>query len=156
MKYTTLKWHGPHLIATLDLKLVPKRPGVYVFTEYEGPLVPNNPIPPESSPDYEQVIEKFRNTPCVLYVGMSVRNLRHRVRSYLFKPYLEIKRRPKGTPPRHVAPKHKGAALLHAQQFFDGKVYVRWAGTSSPKQIEKILIRELRPALNTVGWKRRI
>ena len=150
MKYIELQWDGPHLLSSLDFALVPSRPGVYVFTECSGPLRPNPLLPGESDPRHAAALESMRRTACVLYVGRAS-NLQSRLRGYRFRPYLEINRRPKGTPPRHVADRHKGRALLHAHQYFDGILYVRWAVDNWPKLTEPQLIRELRPALNTLG-----
>jgi hypothetical protein len=119
-----------------------------VFTEHNGPLVPNLPLPAETDPGYEAAIARLRLTPCVLYVGKAA-TLSTRLPGYRFRPYLEIQRRPDGTPPRHTTSRHKGRALLHAQQFFDGPVHLRWAETSSPGTVEAELIRTLRPVLNT-------
>lgn len=150
MQYLQLPWQGPFRLATFDFSRVPPRPGVYVFTEYDAPLSPNLSLPAETDPGYEEAVVRLRHTPCVLYVGKAT-TLSTRLPGYRFRPYLEIQRRPAGTPPRHTADRHKGRALLHAQQFFEGPVYLRWAETSSPGIAEASLIRELRPVLNTVG-----
>jgi hypothetical protein len=153
MLYMTLKWQGPFLLLNFDFSRVPARPGVYVFTEYAGPLRPNPPLPPETDPGYQALIGQLRTTPCLLYVGKAT-SLASRLLGYRFRPYLEIQRRPKGTPPRHAADRHKGRALLHAHQFFDGRTYLSWAETSTAAEArttEDALIKELRPVLNTVG-----
>lgn len=150
MQYQTLSWQGPFQFATLDRAKIPAQPGVYVFTEYATALRPNPPLPPEGAPGYEAAIESFRAMPCLLYVGKAT-TLSSRLPGYRFRPYLTIRRRPAGSPPRHEADRHKGRALLHAQQFFDGDLYLWWALTSTPEFVEMELIRELRPALNTVG-----
>ena len=150
MRYLALQWQGPFPLAAFDFSRVPPRPGIYVFTEYDAPLTPNLPLPAETDPGYEDAITRLRRTPCVLYVGKAT-TLSTRLPGYRFRPYLEIQRRPEGSPPRHTTHRHKGRALLHAQQFFDGPVYLRWAETSSPGTVEAELIRELRPVLNTVG-----
>lgn len=153
MLYASLTWAGPHLLNGMDLSLIPEKPGVYVLSEYSTPLVPNPRRPVAADSDYEAVIERLRNTPCILYVGKAS-NLNKRVRGYRFKPYLEIVRRPAGTPARHTADKHKGRALLHAQQYFGGPMYLWWTITSTAakaKSTEDQLLTELQPALNTVG-----
>src|ERR1700674_3924672 len=150
MLYDTLMWQGPCLLARIDFSKVPASPGVYVFTEYATPLVPNPILPAETDPEYEAAINRLRVMHCVLYVGKAP-TLSTRLPGYRFTPYLEIIRRPIGTPPRHQANRHKGRALLHAQQFFEGPLHLRWAETPSPHVAEATLIRELRPVLNTVG-----
>lgn len=95
MRYLTLQWQGPYLLATFDFSRVPARPGVYVFTEYDAPLTPNVPLPAETDPGYEGALSRLRKTPCVLYVGKAA-NLATRLPGYRFKPYLEIQRRPRG------------------------------------------------------------
>jgi hypothetical protein len=150
MLYDTLKWQGPFLLATMDFSKVPEKSGVYVFTEFATRLVPNPFLPDETDPDYEAAILNLRKMHCVLYVGKAT-TLSTRLPGYRFTPYLEIIRRPIGTPPRHQANRHKGRALLHAQQFFEGPLHLRWAETPSPHVAEATLIRELRPVLNTVG-----
>lgn len=150
MQYLSLPWKGPFPLATVDFSRVPAQPGVYVFTEFNAPLAPNPSLPPETDPGFQAAIEILRQVPCVLYVGKAT-TLSTRLPGYRFRPYLEIQRRPAGTPPRHVADRHKGRALLHAQQFFEGPVYLRWAVTSVPGIVEAALIEELRPVLNTVG-----
>jgi hypothetical protein len=97
----------------------------------------------------------MRASPCVLYVGKT-KNLRRRLVGYKFRPYLEIKRRPKGTPPKHIADRHRGRALLHAQQYFHAEglerpLFLRWALVSDPSSVESALIDELQPCLNSVG-----
>jgi hypothetical protein len=150
MRYLELPWQGPFQLSAFDFSRVPARPGVYVFTEYSSPLTPNLPLPAETDQGYEDAINRLRLTPCVLYVGKAA-TLSTRLLGYRFRPYLEIQRRPDGTPPKHTTSRHKGRALLHAQQFFDGPVHLRWAETASPGTVEDELIRELRPVLNTVG-----
>ena len=142
MQYLALQWQGPFPLATFDFSHVPPRPGVYVFTEYNAPLTPNFSLPAETDEGYEDAITRLRLTPCVLYVGKAA-NLSTRLPGYRFRPYLEIQRRPEGTPPKHTTSRHKGRALMHAQQFFDGPVYLQWAETSSPGTVEDVL--------NTVG-----
>jgi hypothetical protein len=153
MFYSTLNWQGPFPLAMFDFSKLPSGPGVYVFTESATPLVPNPPLPSESNPGYAAVMEKLRTTPCVLYVGRA-KSLSDRLRGYRFKPYLEIVRRPVGSPPRHEADRHKGRALLHAQQYFQGPIYLRWAQTAAYVQTEVELIWELHPVLNTIGLLR--
>lgn len=150
MLYSNLRWAGPFPLGNFDFAGVPSKSGVYVFTEFNTALKPNAPIPSRPHPDYERTMEMFRNTPCVLYVGKAS-NLRTRLPGYRFRPYLEIVRRPAGSPPRQVADKHKGRALLHAQQYLNGPIFVRWAESATPIQTESALIRELNPVLNTVG-----
>jgi hypothetical protein len=154
MQYTTLPWSTPKLLSNLDfsgLQGTLSRPGVYVFTEYEGPLAPNPKIPDELDPQYRSVVERFRGTPAVLYVGKA-KNLYTRLPGYRFRPYLQIKRR-MGAPPKHKAPRHRGRALLHAQQFYsDFPLYLRWALDSTPEQTEHVLINELYPVLNAYGF----
>ena len=150
MQYLALPWQGPFPLATVDFSRVPARPGVYVFIEYNAPLAPNPSLPAETDQGYEAAINRLRQTPCVLYVGKAA-NLSTRLPGYRFRPYLEIERRPYGSSPRHTTSRHKGRALLHAQQFFEGPVFLRWAETSSPGTVEDQLIKELRPVLNTVG-----
>ena len=150
MFYESLSWHGPYELVTVDFSKVPARPGVYVFTESVDPLRPNEPIPSETDLNYIAAIERLRHTQCVLYVGKATK-LSTRLPGYRFKPYLEIKRRPKGMPTRHTADPHKGRALLHAHQFYNGPLYLWWAETSDPEMVEAALIHELHPVLNTVG-----
>jgi hypothetical protein len=154
MQNDSLNWRGPFYFATLDFSMVPSRSGVYAFTEYPTSITPNPPLPPEGAAGYEEAIERFRAMPCLLYVGKAT-TLSSRVRGYRFRPYLEIRRRPKGTPPRHEADEHKGRAMLHAQQFFaEWPLYFWWSETSTVQAAEFLegrLIRELRPALNTAG-----
>ncbi|RIK73348.1 MAG: hypothetical protein DCC68_25080 [Planctomycetota bacterium] len=153
MLYASLIWDGPHLLASMDLDLIPEKPGVYVLSEYSTPLRPNPRRPIPADTNYEAEIEHLRSTPCILYVGKAS-NLNKRVRGYRFKPYLEIVRRPAGTPARHTADRHKGRALLHAQQYFGGPMHLWWTVTSSAakaKTTEDQLLTELQPVLNTVG-----
>ena len=113
---------------------IPRAPGVYVFSEFAGALQPNPPW------------RDLRSHKCILYVGKAS-NLNTRVRGYRFRPYLDIPRR-RGDP-RHVADSHKGRALIHAAQFFENRVYLRWVVQGSPKLAESRLIQELKPVLNT-------
>jgi len=115
------------------------------------PLRPNAQIPTKDHPDFERAMETFRAKPCVLYVGQTEDALRTRLRGYRFKPYLQIVRRPKGTPPRHEADSHKGRALLHAHQYFNGPIFLWWAEDDTPRKTEDTLIKELNPVLNTSG-----
>ena len=149
MLASSLPWQGPFPLAETDFSSVPPRPGVYVFTEYPTALLPNPLLPPPGSPAYESEMARLRRALTVLYVGKAT-SLASRLPGYRFRPYLEIVRRPHGSPPRHQADRHKGRALLHAQQFFEGPVFLRWAETDSPAQAEAALIRELRPVLNTL------
>lgn len=154
MRYKALPWSHPVLLSGLDftgLKESLSHPGVYVFTEYGGPLTPNPKPPDESDPTYEAVIEQFRRTPGLLYVGKAS-NLYTRLPGYRFKPYLQIKRR-LGAPPKHKAPRHRGRALLHAQQFYsDFPLFLRWAVDGNPGTTEHTLINELNPVLNAYGF----
>ena len=152
MIYQSINWNGPFLLETYNFAELPKRPGVYIFTDSESPLKPNPKIPPEDDPAYGEVIQFIRSNPCVMYIGKS-NNLFKRLPGYKFKPYLEIKRRPKGTPPRHVADRHRGRALLHAHQYFayeklEPPLYLRWALDDNPLHTEKLLIKELLPLTN--------
>jgi hypothetical protein len=141
------------LLSSLDftsLKESLSHPGVYVFTEYNGPLTPNRKLPDDSDPAYEATIEQLRQTPVVLYVGKAS-NLYTRLPGYRFKPYLQVKRR-MGAPPKHKAPRHRGRALLHAQQFYsDFPLFLRWAVDGNPGATEHALINELYPVLNAYG-----
>jgi hypothetical protein len=148
--YQTLAWHGPFSLPVADFSTLPSKPGVYVFTESAAPIRPNPVLPSEDDPNYESAISRLRTMPCVLYVGKAS-VLSTRLPGYRFKPYLEIQRRPKGSPSRHEADRHKGRALVHAQQFFDGPVFLWWSETPSPEAVEATLIRELHPVLNTRG-----
>ena len=153
--YQQLEWNGPFLVAGYDFSGVPPIPGFYVFSESDDALKPNPRIPPEGTPGREKVLCRLRSSPCIFYVGKS-RNLRRRLPGYRFRPYLEIKRRPKGTPPKHVADRHRGRALLHAQQYFhheglERPLYLRWAHTTNPGVVEEALIEELQPTINAVG-----
>lgn len=152
--YEMIKWNGPYLVESYDFSAVSPVSGVYVFSESMDPLRPNPFIPP-CGPERASALELVRSSPCILYVGMSV-NLQRRLPGYKFRPYLEIKRRPKGTPPRHIADRHRGRALLHAQQFFhyeglEPLLYLRWAHVGTPRKTEAALIRELRPCINARG-----
>ena len=154
MRYQDLPWSHPVLLLSHDFtdrKESLSHPGVYVFTEYDGTLTPNPKLPDESAPTYLTAIEQFRRTPAILYVGKAS-NLYTRLPGYRFKPYLQIKRR-MGAPPKHKAPQHRGRALLHAQQFYsDFPLFLRWAFVGTPELIERELINELNPVLNTCGF----
>ena len=145
MDYANLPWKGPFPLTSFDWTEAPLKSGVYAFTEYDTALEPNPRTPAPEHPDYERLIEELRQRPCVLYVGRA-KTLRDRMRGYRFKPYLEIVRRPIGSPPRHSADRHKGRALLHAQQFFNGPIYVWWAEDVNYVKTEGELIRELNPS----------
>jgi len=153
--YLELEWSVPVKVVELEKSDLPASSGVYVFTDHDAALVPNPPRLPENHPKAESRNAERRSTPGVLYVGKA-KNLRSRVFGYKFRPYLSIKRRPKGTPPRHVADRHRGRALLHAQQYFgfeglEPPLYVRWASVSKPGEVEDELIMELLPYLNKIG-----
>jgi hypothetical protein len=154
VRYNVLPWSDPVPLSGLDFTSLKESlgcPGVYVFTEYDGPLTPNPKLPPESDPTYLAVVERLRRTRVVLYVGKAS-NLYTRLPGYRFKPYLEIKRR-KGATPRHKAPRHRGRALLHAQQFYsEFPLYLRWAADANPAVTEHTLINELNPVLNAYGF----
>ncbi|MBN1696471.1 MAG: hypothetical protein JW881_03050 [Spirochaetales bacterium] len=151
--YNQLKWIGPYRLSTIDFKKIniPAGSGVYVFTEYPDPLKPNPRLPSETDPNYVKAIDKMRITPSVVYVGKA-KDLHTRLPGYKFRPYLEIKRHG-GRPPKHKTSRHKGRALLHASQYFNGTLFLRWAylPLCSILSKETQLIKELRPALNTMG-----
>jgi hypothetical protein len=149
MFYTTLQWHGPFNLASLDFSQLPNKSGVYVFTEDSTSLKPNPPRLVRKDENYESVNELLRGTPCILYVGKAT-TLSTRVRGYRFKPYMLIRRR-SGPTSRHEVDPHKGRALLHAQQYFEGPIFLRWAETPNPETVESALLRELNPVLNTAG-----
>lgn len=131
----TLIWNGPHLVSTYCFRGVPKQSGVYAFVE--GAI------------SVTAAAQQRR----LLYIGKGS-DLHTRLPGYKFRPYLEIVRR-KGVA-RHVADRHKGRALLHAHQFFadaglEPDLYLWWAPVGSPREVERVLISDLRPTLNSRG-----
>ena len=153
LTYWKLKWTEALPVRSLVGKdNIPKRPGVYVFSDSTASLIPNPRLPLKSDPNYERHMQKRRPLLHVIYVGKAT-NLRTRIIGYKF-----IKRG--GRLPKRVADRHKGRALLHAHQYFaeeglEPPLYVRWAivdgGDDLLKETEGQLIRELNPALNTYG-----
>ena len=159
MRHLHLSWSEPRLVSTLVRTSIPDRAGLYVFLESGALLAPNPQIPAESDPRYDQMIRMLRRQPRVLYVGRS-NNHQRRLPGYRYRPYLEIRRRPAGTAPKHVADRHRGRAQLHAQQYFAAEgierpLVVRWKTVDHPRDLEMALIRELRPLMNTIGLPRR-
>jgi hypothetical protein len=149
--YQMLDWCGPFELASVDFGAegpVPAGPGVYLFSESANKLAPNESSQGEDSSKYRGDLDSPEPLDCVLYLGKAS-NLKTRLPGYRFKPYLEIKRRPAGAAPVHKADRHKGRALLHAHQYFYRTIYVRWAETKNPEQVERELMGELRPVLNT-------
>lgn len=153
MRYVSLSWSHPLLVDDIDFETVPRTSGVYVFSEFDGPLVPNPrpPSPHELSP--LDILKWIKLSARILYVGKST-NLRRRLPGYRFRPYLQIQRKPNGSPPKHVADRHRARALIHAHQYFvyeglERPLYLRWAIDRDPRTTETALIRELLPYLNT-------
>lgn len=138
--FKDLSWSEPVKVETLraDRTLIPKESGVYVFTNYSGPLE--------------------RNTG-VLYVGKA-KTLNSRLASYLADPREMLLLSQKSGEARVSSSlRHAGKAqlLVEIQQRYhvpgnaDSGIFVRWVTRSEPKSLEDRLIEYLQPAFNTRG-----
>jgi hypothetical protein len=134
--FSAIHWSTPLPIEELRVKrhLLPKSPGVYVFTNYAGPL------------------EKSTG---VLYVGKAA-SLFLRVQSYLADPAAMLVLSPRsGRVSSSLKHAGKSQLLVELQQKSRGAgasgIWVRWVAAPSPHLLEAQLLVYLRPAFNTQG-----
>lgn len=138
--FSGLDWSPGHKIETLrdERTLIPKLSGVYVFSNYQGPVDPCTGI---------------------LYVGKA-KSLHSRLQSYLADPD-EILILSKHSGGQRVSStlRHAGKAqlLVEVQQRMralghgESGIWVRWVTVAAPAVLEDSLIKYLQPAFNTQG-----
>ena len=139
--FSDIQWSTPYAVETLrrgavNRDLVPRKPGVYAFTLFDGPLT-------------------LAMRLGVLYIGKAT-TLRARMKSYMVDPAeLSLTGR---TGETNTSLKHPGkvAVLVQIQQRSRGTalsgVFYRWAVThdaAEARRIELLLLDYLRPGLNT-------
>ena len=134
--FSVTKWSTPVSVEELraNRQQLPRLPGVYAFTNYEGPLEKNTGV---------------------LYVGKGA-SLFTRVQSYLVDPgSMPVMSRRSQTVSSSL--KHPGKAQLlvkiqqRARDSSPCGVGVRWSGTVAPETLEELLLAYLKPAYNTYG-----
>jgi|GEM_PF-6683370 len=137
-----MRWEGPVSVEYLrsHLASVPKRSGLYVFTNHTWSLMPGQGI---------------------LYVGKSDRDpggLQRRLSGYVADPasVKVLSSKDPATPMWSGTLQHAGKAQLLTeiqQKYRNGNtsshVYVRWHRDATPSAREPALVRYLRPAFNT-------
>ena len=134
--FSSIAWSDPVRVEALrsSRQLLPNRSGVYVFTNYGGPLEKNTGV---------------------LYVGRAG-SLFTRVQSYLVDPG-EMKIMSSRGSGVSSSLKHAGKAqlLVEIQQRARGPgplgIWVRWSATAAHEVLEKLLLSYLKPAYNTHG-----
>ena len=139
--FTAIPWSAPHAVETLrrdgvNRDLVPKAPGVYAFTLFDGPIT-------------------LATRLGVLYVGKAT-SLRSRMKSYMADPAtLSVTGRggQLSTSLKHAG---KVGLLVQIQQRSRGAapsgIFYRWAVTrdaAEARRLELLLLNYLRPGLNT-------
>lgn len=135
---SSIVWSTPRTLESLraNRNLLPHRMGVYVFTNYDGPLEQGTGV---------------------LYVGKAT-SLHQRVQSYLVDPatMYVMSQRPGGTR-LNSSLKHPGKVLLLVeiqQKSRSGGlsgIWIRWTQTSSATVLEPQLIHYFQPAFNAQG-----
>ena len=139
--FTAINWSAPYAVETLrrggvHRDIVPKAPGVYAFTLFDGPIT---------------LAMKLG----VLYVGKAT-TLRSRMKAYMVDPAtLSVAGR---TGQASTSLKHAGkvGVLVQIQQRSRGTapsgIFYRWAVThdeAEARRLELLLLTTLRPGLNT-------
>ena len=136
--FSSIVWSAPLAVEALrtNRNWLPRLPGVYVFTNFAGPL---------------------EKSPGVLYVGNAT-SLFNRVQSYLVDPReMLVMSSRSGGQRDNSSLNHAGKAQLLAeiQQKSRGPspsgICIRWSQTTSPASLEQLLLTYLRPAFNTHG-----
>lgn len=138
--FPPIAWSTPLGLEELRFQrhLLPDRPGVYVFTNYQGALEHNTGV---------------------LYVGKAEKQtLRKRVPSYLVDP-ANVRIMSRTHPQRTSSSlRHAGKAslLVEIQQRSRNPgvasgIWVRWCATPDAAKLEKQLLNYLKPAFNTQG-----
>lgn len=138
--FSALAWSAPVPIEELRVERhrLPPGPGVYVFTNYAGPLEKNFGV---------------------LYVGKAG-SLHKRVQSYLVDPGQLLLLSQRGGRTRlSTSLRHTGKNLLlieiqqkyRAENLTRTSMWVRWHACASPHTLESQLIHYLQPAFNTQG-----
>jgi hypothetical protein len=139
--FSDIPWSAPYAVETLrhgavNRDLVPRKPGVYAFTLFDGPIT-------------------LARRLGVLYVGKAT-TLRSRMKSYMVDPAaLSVTGR---TGELSTSLKHAGkvGVLVQIQQRSRGTapsgIFYRWAVTrdeAEARRLELLLLDYLRPGLNT-------
>ncbi len=136
--FKLIKWNAPVALEALraNRSQIPAGPGVYVFTNYPGPLQANLGV---------------------LYVGKA-KSLHTRLQSYLVDPselMIFSPRAKDGKLNRALRHPGKVALLVKVQQRCRGMglnnsgIWVRWTECFAPGPLEDQMIKYLQPAFNT-------
>ncbi len=139
--FAAIPWSAPYAVETLrrggvNRDVVPKAPGVYAFTLFEGPLTLSMKLG-------------------VLYVGKAT-TLRSRMKSYMVDPATLSVTGRAGQPSTSLKHAGKVGVLVQIQQRSRGTapsgIFFRWAVThdeAEARRLELLLLNYLRPGLNT-------
>ncbi len=139
--FDAIAWSTPYAVETLrrggvNRDIVPKAPGVYVFTLFDGPIT---------------LAMKLG----VLYVGKAT-TLRSRMRAYMVDPATLGVTGRTGQPSTSLKHAGKVGVLVQIQQRSRGAapsgIFYRWAATrdeAEARRVELLLLNYLRPGLNT-------
>ncbi len=139
--FSAVAWSAPHAVETLrrggvHRDVVPKAPGVYAFTLFDGPITLGMKLG-------------------VLYIGKAT-TLRSRMKAYMVDPAtLSVTGRggELSTSLKHAG---KVGVMVQIQQRSRGTapsgIFYRWAVTrdeATARRLELLLLDDLRPGLNT-------
>ncbi len=136
--FSSIQWSTPVTVEALRIARhqIPRAPGVYVFTNYDGPLAQNTGV---------------------LYVGKAS-TLATRLPGYLVDPQtMMLMSSRSGTPRLNTSLKHAGKVHLlvklqqRSRNGASSGIWIRWAQAPSPHILETLLIGYLHPAFNTHG-----
>ncbi len=139
--FSAIAWSDPHAVETLrrggvNRDLVPRAPGVYAFTLFDGPIT---------------LAMKLG----VLYVGKAT-TLRSRMKSYMVDPATLSTTGRTGEPSTSLKHAGKVGILVQVQQRSRGTapsgIFYRWAVThdeAEARRLELLLLNYLQPGLNT-------
>lgn len=139
--FTAIAWSAPYAVETLrrgglHRDLVPRAPGVYAFTLFDGPITLGMKLG-------------------VLYVGKAT-SLRSRMKSYMVDPATLSVTGRSGQPSTSLKHAGKVGVLVQIQQRSRGTapsgIFYRWAVThdeAEARRLELLLLDYLRPGLNT-------
>ena len=139
--FAAISWSAPYAVETLrrggvNRDVVPKAPGVYAFTLFDGPIT---------------LAMKLG----VLYVGKAT-SLRSRMKAYMVDPAALSVTGRTGQPSTSLLHAGKVGVLVQIQQRSRGTapsgIFYRWAVThdeAEARRLELMLLNYLRPGLNT-------
>ncbi len=139
--FSGIAWSAPYAVETLrrggvNRDVVPKAPGVYAFTLFDGPITLGMKLG-------------------VLYVGKAT-TLRSRMKAYMVDPATLSTTGRGGQPSTSLKHAGKVGVLVQIQQRSRGTapsgIFYRWAVThdeAQARRLELLLLNYLQPGLNT-------